>query len=442
MEELNHRKTPLGDTFNDTDFPLEAHAWHDMEKLLAAQKPKPHPLSIGGKNTLFLAGLLVVGLFCFIVLRKDKTPETAQKTDISLKNKGQTLDLRTDMKNNTPSVFTIKNILQSDIYNQSIGDNAPIKQTLSPIFEIKNEDNIDLLQNKNGVNTDLVTPLNITEKTSTIKASNTEKESQLPPQYQSIGEKVLPILDANISDKNLVKNNDLVVVQLTENDKNGDKNIPSAFYVEKAIGNVNISKNIDNQYIINQNTYANAVEPLDFSALENVYSTAMAAERDAQVLQNLSSKSLIPLRKLLTKPRHQLEVGAGTATYNAPKTINHFRLGYQYRLTPLFGMGLSGNYSVKVNSNDDPGFTLTTNIEGLLYFVNKRKFDFIVSAGYGYRRTNFDDGFKEKGKGFALGLVGQYRPSEHWVIGLRTEFREIAQGYNDATFLVSFGRRF
>ena len=52
MENFNHRKTPLGEKFGNTDFPLEPHAWDDMEKLLAAQDSKP-PLSIWNNKTLF-----------------------------------------------------------------------------------------------------------------------------------------------------------------------------------------------------------------------------------------------------------------------------------------------------------------------------------------------------------------------------------------------------
>jgi hypothetical protein len=457
MEELNHRKTPLGDKFEKTDFPIEAHAWDDMEKLLAAQKPKAQPLSIGGNRTLFLIGLVGLGIIWYTVSRKNATLETVQQTDLSLQYQTQMLDYQSNVKKNTPlkptassskgmTVFSVKNTSNSDIYNQSIGDNAPVIQSALSSFEPKNESNIGVSDKKNSVNNGLIIPTNISQKSSFIKVSDLKNENQLPPQYQGNLAAILPILDTPLSDKNLEKKGENLDVKIVDMYKTDDNTKVPVLNENKKLSDINIGQNTDNQQIISQNTYVNAVLPLDMIALDFINSTAMTAERDAQVLQNVSNNSLIPLRKLMKGYRHQLDIGFGSATFSAPKYVNHFRLGYQYRLTPLFGLGLSGNYSIKVDDNGRRGFFFKSDLEGLLYFVNKRKFDFMVSAGYGVRYAKFDRGVIDlqnvKGKGFTLGLVGQYRPTEHWVFGLRADFREIIQNYDDQAFVLSFGRRF
>ncbi len=59
MQQKKNRKTPLGDKFDDVDFPIEPQAWSEMETLLATQTPKG-PLSNLGKFGFFIVGIPLV----------------------------------------------------------------------------------------------------------------------------------------------------------------------------------------------------------------------------------------------------------------------------------------------------------------------------------------------------------------------------------------------
>ncbi len=436
MENFNHRKTPLGEKFGNTDFPLEPHAWDDMEKLLAAQDSKP-PLSIWNNKTLFLLILMGFSFFAFYVsLNRKIALKSSEITEVAPPSTIKRLLYIPPQDMNTPSVFFQKNALYEHIYVEKVGNNSG---------KIKNSE--ALLTDRKVKNPALFETPNTLKSTSDnahsfLKVLDNQNSTQLPPQYKSQFEALSVPFKNNNSDLKRGSADKINEASKSETFENEAENGMAISKENKEGVTRDVIQSIDNQGNMIQEASENALLPLDLLALNPVFSSKLV---DYNTF-NSFAKNIIPLSKLLNGPRYQLDIGFGRATYNAPKNINHFRLGFQYRLTPLFGLGVSTNYSLKVNSRGEKGYLFTSDIEGLLYFVNKKKMDFIISAGYGYRQLQLPNDILQskegKGKGFTLGLVTQYRFNKKWVAGLRIDVREIARLVQDPAFVLTLGKRF
>jgi hypothetical protein len=458
MDDFNHNKTLLGEKFNSTDFPLEPQAWGEMEKLLADQKPKP-PLSIWANKTLFLMVLVLIGFMFLYVSQSPKNPLNSRKAaNFSVENKVTIGTILPPKASNTPSVntplswaFPLKNTTHSDIYNESLGDKAGIlTQAISPSyaptppqykadfdrFLTKNQSKIAVENNeKKGEKKG--------EKNETYKGEILEKQGE--------NNKALFYEDKEIEKRHTVQN--VENQQYTNLNLNETLKVTRDFVIPtKEESGYKYSQvpvlHSDSSFVgmikfnAEKTDVENAFSPFDLLELNTVYSMTS----DVYNPQNLLAKNVIPLSKLVKGPRYQLDIGFGSATYLAPKNINHFRLAFQYRLTPLFGLGVSSNYSMKLNEKGEKGTFFTSDLEGLLYFINKRKVDFVVSAGYGYRQWQIPSYVTElkkgKGKGFTLGLVTQYRFNERWVAGFRVDIKEISNTLQDPAYVLTFGKRF
>jgi hypothetical protein len=441
MEELNHHKTPLGEKFDSTDFPLEPQAWGNLEKLLAAQKPKATPF-IWHNKTLFLMALIGLGfLFLYISQSRKNLEKSAEITDISVGNQINTLTNLPSQESNTPTIFSLKNTTHSDIYNESLGDKAGIvTRTSSPLYENSVTRTISPLYENSVTRTS--SPL----YENSVTRTNSPSYVAIPPQYKTdFGGFSTSFYKENASKKsdNSSEIMEAKKERMLEN-KSEDKRESTTlvFNENKVIENDKSTQDVENQVDINRSIIENAILPLDLSELNTVYSITS----DVNNPQNLWAKNVIPVNELVKGPRFQLDIGIGSATYFAPRNINHFRMAFQYRLTPLFGLGVSSNYSMKLNDQSEKGSFFASDLEGLLYFINKRKVDFVVSAGYGFRQWQIPSYITElkngKGKGFTLGLVTQYRFNEKWVVGLRLDIKEISKTVQDPAFVLTLGKRF
>jgi hypothetical protein len=461
MEQFNHRKTPLGEKFDNADFPIEPHAWDDMEGVLAAEKvTQLPPLSIWGSKMLLVVALAGMGLVLWY--KKQQINAKMDLTQASTSAPIKTLSSTSDGINARSLIVQNQEFTTSALVNkadvsavspmtlaQQAGESSKTYKLLESYTqrEINSIANSVVSKENGGVfsngektdkpysketKTDNLEKINAPNSVSTMpkNASNdmflSEKSASAPPQY---------------FEQNLALKEEERTKNMEETDKNGVENTQ----LSKNVSSLDTVQKMDNP----ANTLGNDLQntlffPLELLTPDYVYSTTDYNSSHYQTLKNLSETTLIPISKLVKGARHQLDFGLGTATFNAPKYLNHFRVGYQYRLTPLFGVGASANYAVKKEGNDINGFTFTGELEGLLYFVNRRKIDFIVSAGYGYRQwKNLGSGVEDsKGKGFTLGLVLQYRPNNQWVTGLRFDTKELKQFYQDPAIVLTLGRRF
>jgi hypothetical protein len=448
MEELNHHNTPLGEKFNSTDFPLEPHAWGDMEKLLAAQKPKATPFNWHNK-TLFLMALIGLGfLFLYISQSPKNLEKSAVITNVSVGNQIKT---PTNLPLQDPTIFSQKNTTHSDIYNESLGDKAGIlTQAISPSYaptppQYKADFDRFLTKNQSKI------AVENNEKKGEKKGEKNETYKGEILEKQGKNNKALFYEDKEIEKRHTVQNvenQQYTNLNLNETLKETrDFVIPTKEESGYKYSQVPVLHS-DSSFVgmtkfnAEKTDVENAFSPFDLLELNTVYSMTS----DVYNPQNLLAKNVIPLSKLVKGPRYQLDIGFGSATYLAPKNINHFRLAFQYRLTPLFGLGVSSNYSMKLNEKGEKGTFFTSDLEGLLYFINKRKVDFVVSAGYGYRQWQIPSYVTElkkgKGKGFTLGLVTQYRFNERWVAGFRVDIKEISNTLQDPAYVLTFGKRF
>ncbi len=206
------------------------------------------------------------------------------------------------------------------------------------------------------------------------------------------------------------------------------------------------SESIDNQLI---KTTKNKVETSELTFLELRELSAIYSEKPQQVnnLEQLNAfvpTSLIPISQLWRGKHHQFAIGLGHASLsfnnNERAAINRFRLAYNYRVTPLLGLGLSTNY-VLIKPN---GYFSNTELELNMFFVSNKRFDMFLSAGYGYRRWDFKNNASEtaqgQGKGFTLGLNAQYALNPHYSVGLRLDLKQVAEP--DFGLLLVFSKSF
>jgi hypothetical protein len=459
MEQFNHRKTSLGEKFDNADFPIEPHAWDDMEGLLAAEKATQlPPLSIWGNKMLLVVALAGIGLVLWY-----KNQQSTAKMDLTQASTSAPIKTLSPTSDgiNTHSVivqnqeFTISSLVNKAdisavspmILAQKAGEFSKSYKLLENYTqrEIKSIANAVVLKENSSVfsndkktdkpysketKTDNLEKINAPNSVSSMpkNASNdmfsSGKSMSAPPQY----------FEQNLAFKNEERRKNV-----EETDKNSIENTG----LSKGTPSFDKIQKMDNP----ANTLGNDLQntlffPLELLTPDYVYSTTNYNSSHYETLKKFSENTLIPISQLVKGARHQLDIGFGTATYNAPKSINHFRVGYQYRLTPLFGVGTSVNYSVKKDEHDIRGAAFTGELEGLLYFVNKRKTDFIVSAGYGYRQWNKLDNKDGKAKGFTLGLVFQYRPNNQWVTGLRLDIKEFGKNYQDPSLVLTLGKKF
>jgi hypothetical protein len=128
---------------------------------------------------------------------------------------------------------------------------------------------------------------------------------------------------------------------------------------------------------------------------------------------------------------------------NPAPPLSRFRVAYAYRLTPLLSIGASTNYSV---SNPTSGYVWANELELNFYFINRKKFDLALVAGYGFRKWSYQN-FRteiERGQGFGsiIGLNSTFYIRNNFSMGLRLDAREVGQNDPDFGALLTFSKSF
>ena len=504
MMRKSNRKTPLGDKFDEIDFPIEPSAWSEMATLLPPPSPQG-PLSIFKKFGFFIASIPLI-LIAFWQLSsafsrdknaqltaaetsfsRDKNAEksSANLTELYKTNSIETaltsslmgnktaLELdKTALKTNTSTLNSRgnKTVLQ---FNKAISKSSDLSGSIAnktslelnktalkskglALNAIANK--TGLINNKNAL-IDAQLKTNAVGNRAVLTNENVMKNELINSNAQMLNQSVLSLNNSTINPfifgkrgvlktDSALKNNSgfLIKNALDSSYANFNKNSLNALGVSNA-GNIKTSLNrseiIDNQLIRNKETVSELAF-IELRELNSIYSDSFQNINSLEQINALLPTSLIPISQLWRGNHHQISVGFGHASlefnnHDRP-AINRFRVAYNYRVTPLLGIGTSTNY-VLINPK---GYYSTTEIELNLYFVNRQRFDAFLSAGYGYRQWDFQNDASEtvigRGRGFTLGLNAQYAINRKYTIGFRIDLKQVVAP--DFGLLLVFSRCF
>jgi hypothetical protein len=433
MEENKRKKSLLGDKFDEADFPFEPSAWTEMATLLADEKEKP-PLSKFWKWGWFLA-FLFVGLGLWAVSATSSGGEAAHK-----KEKNTDVLYNEKMGKSNPKTSKAGN--QGDFYSKNIEKDSFGNKTVfrNTIKEVPKEDTHSLVQAqiKSGTAAQISnnTSIEKTEKTSIKTQQNRGSDLQFKSEPQSVTQ----------------SNNSIETTENKTTNTQAGVNNPSEITDEgRVVGNESATQNIDNQQFA-KSDILKRIEDLGFLEqrdLNEVHSMIFKNFDEITHLSETLDRGLIPLSKLWSGRHHQLNLGFGVVlnplNNNPPPTLDRFSLTYTYRLTPLLGLNATTNYSI----NNPNGYMWAMEGGLNLYFIHRKKFDFSVMAGYGYRKWDFETGYygaKERaigqGRGISLGMNAQYHISPKYAVGLCFDLKSVTHGGSDYGLMLTLGRRF
>lgn len=514
MMRKSNRKTPLGDKFDEIDFPIEPSAWSEMATLLPPPPPQG-PLSIFKKFGFFIASIPLF-LMAFWQLSsafsrdknaqltaaetsfsRDKNAEksSANLTELykinsietaltsSLMGNKTTLELslvdnKTALKRIDLTLNSI-NIKSDLIDNQNVLTNAQLsvsdpktalefdkKALKTKGFLLKSiNKKTDLIDNKNALMDAQLSTNSIDDKRflaankAVLMRENLIKNALINKDAQTSNQPVLSVNNQSINAFNAEKKGELMGDLSTKNNSDfAIKNTLDSTYAllnkdplngliavnsENLKTSLNNSELVDNQ-LVTLSENKKIIAELGLRELSNVYSDSFQNINNLAEIGALLPTSLMPISQLWRGNHHQISVGFGHASLefnnHARPAINRFRLAYNYRITPLLGIGTSTNY-VLINPK---GYYSTTEAELNLYFINRQRFDAFLSAGYGYRQWDFQNNASEtltgRGRGFTLGLNAQYAINHKYTMGFRVDLKQVAEP--DFGLLLVFSRCF
>jgi uncharacterized membrane protein YcgQ (UPF0703/DUF1980 family) len=417
----NRQKTPLGEKFDNMDFPFEPTAWTQMEALL--QDSPTQPKAGFGFTKRIISGLILgvmISLGSAVAFKKDSTVlsnrasfESPNKEAITVNymDKSKSIDSVFSTKNSVKeapdaSIFTFKNNEKTKVnatsksfqnnykmlsYSPNLrrlitqrallnNDKSTFKNTIT--FN-KNDDNVDknkALERKNEQNERLM---------NTILATNTA------------------LMDTTI------------------------KVIPPQYFQEK------IGKNDTLEgFVINDNY--RPINRLDILETELLPFYETTEELTAETGFDFAPygwalDGMTSIKQPLWRGmKHHLYMGVGVVA-----EVKGLSIKYARRITPLFGLGI--HYQ-----QVDDSYELNKKyfeLEGQFYLVSRRHFELALTASYGlqwgqsYLTTIHPE--NKNISAFGGGLEARYCLTEQWNLGLRLDARKEA-----GNILIQLGYRF
>jgi hypothetical protein len=403
-----NKKTPLGEKFDNTNFPFEPAAWSQMETLLADSHTKPKG---GFSFTKKIISLLILGVLISlgsaVALRKDNKSLVNE----SLSNgKKEALVGATFMSEHgaTPSVFTTKNTI----------NNTP--NEAKNILETKDEKRV-----------------NATSKS----FNNTYKTLNYNPNLRRLDAQFALLND---NEKSAFKNTNTYNKRLLTLEKNldfGVKNKENDHAKSEKITTNSLlidttTKMLPPQYFEDKTIQKNTTETL---VLEETYipvNRVIITETELlpiyETIEEVTSEMGIDFApygwamddmKAIKQPlwqglKNNLYIGIGLVG-----GVSAYNFKYSRRITPLLGLGLN-YYKVDAYYLDKQYIEL----EGQFFLVHRKYFELALAIGYG-----FDSGYSfltashpdsKSLLTFGAGLEARYLFTEKINLGLRFDARK------------------
>jgi uncharacterized protein YcfL len=427
-KENNSQRTPLGEKFDNMDFPFEPVAWSQMESLLADSKKQTKG---GFSSTKRIISLLILGVIISlgsaVVLKKDKANLVNQSPFSTNKNKelSPTLMFESTV---TPSVFSTKKI-ENEEHNEAISflENKDKKQvnatSKSWHYDYKT---INYNPNLRRLNTQF-TLLNNDDKT-IFKNTNTyynnlfnlEKEKDNFEKNSKNGD---------LKNEKLVVNA-LLIDSTTKVLPPNQKGWQAQYLEEKTTQNsTNQALVLDEIYIpINRGIISETeLLPVYESTEEVISEYGLDFAPYGWAMDDMKTINQ-PLWRGL---KHQISFG-----YGLVGGVDGLNLRYTRRITPLLGLGIAYNIYKEF---DGVGFT-NLELEGQFYVVHKKRFELALTIGYGFQwinRSPISSHELKDGANFSVGIEPRFLFTDRWSAGLRFDAHA-----NGANILGTIGYRF
>jgi hypothetical protein len=415
------RNTQLGEKIEPFEFPFEESAWTSLAANLAAQAKPPMPEWM---KRLFFLGLLFLTMVLgvFISRKKESSLVVSTKSGNITNFSPMPEQHKGDSQRFKVSNTFVETLVNNDTYIFKNGKNS----VSNPVSAIKKSElNLATIPVKNT----------IFNKTQTVKKAN-NKDIAVSNNAKTLDNQGI-IADENDKKNNVTPNTPIVT------DSNSIRNLKAnqPFYAQF---NTNVSENAQEQKSFEKPVFteihssamalpSTQVEPLSLQKHTTI--SSLNANFWADVSPTIPYIS--PSKRL--KNRHQVTIGAGTGFFITQFHGSKSAFGaYTYRLSPMSAIGTSINYT----KTPDGGYA--TNIEGQIniYLAERRRFAWLLTTGYGYRRYNLlDDNtppyqsyVNDKAKGLTLGTEFHYKFSNRSFIGLRLDSK-INYSQNTGLFL-------
>jgi hypothetical protein len=414
-------KTPLGEKFDNTNFPFEPAAWSQMETLLADQNVKPK----GGLSfTKKIISLLILGVFISlgsaVVLKKDSKNFVNQSPPEEKEGKltGATVLVKSTA---IPSVFRSNNTV-IDTYNgiknalETTGEKR-VKVTSKSFKQTYKTLNYN--PNLRRLDTQFAL-LNYNEK-STFKSTNNYNKSLLTREKYLDFDLKNKVNDSSKNEK--LATNTLMIDSTTTM-------LPPQYFGAKTI------ENNTNQALVSEEIYVPMNRTL-FSETEllPIYETTEEVTSEMGIdfapygwaMDDMSAIKQ-PLWQGL---KNNLYIGIGLLG-----GVRAYNFKYSRRITPLLGLGL--NYYKADGYYLDKQYI---ELEGQFFLVHRKHFELALAIGYG-----IDSGYSFLSSShpesasfltFGAGLEARYLFTEKINLGLRFDARK-----EMGNILLQFGIRF
>jgi opacity protein-like surface antigen len=446
MDKQQRRKTPLGERFDQADFPFDPAAWSEMEQLLANQPPQMPtnaPLSIvQNLGWLCIAALLGIGFWwANSVAQPSKAVEITSVSPPTSANNAAFLPKISQLETpqtaeNTPLSKTPDFL---NLKTPQITDNQQIKTLNKTDFQPTIFVKTSAQANQNNFNTE-------GGKNTLSKQTLSTTTPQIPTQntdFAPVQTVFSDVLNTQILSKPIA--NDLTQATETANldappsvlktDNSAASSLPQQ------------AEQIDNQPITTESAHRQASESPFLSLL---LANAIASNGN-QKYEDIGRVQAEMRSKTLLKPNtwrgkhHQITAAFGrglSVNYETPPLLSRFRLGYAYRFSNWMSVGASTSYSTIALG----GKVFSTDAEANFHFLNRRRLDFYLSAGFGYRYWDFtartNENFVGEGRSVMVGLNIQYRFRYHYVLGMRGDVKDVAAGRREGGVMLFLGKQF